>query len=286
LKALPGKGYKVLFILGRPLERLRIYTHETDLSRKIYKYLFNTKSRDRDLLNQKDIFGLEGELKSTQPPIDDSFGAIIQWVDSFTSSNNIWIKNKNELRQELVDLFQNSWQALRDSNDSNPNTIRKLQRYIRFALYRLSVLGLEDILSILMEILREAFWIIRDPINVLETLAHQGYLAEIRSLLAYYQNLEQPVEYLKAITIRAMRFLPNIDAQEWELIVEFATLSGDSVSIAERLMATETWLYLGHKYNDFKRNYSALSTGATGAPMNKLTRASNRSIPCFLKVET
>ena len=236
------------------LKALRIYTHETDLSRKIYKYLFNTKSRDRDLLNQKDIFGLEGELKSTQPPIDDSFGAIIQWADSFTSSNNIWIKNKNELRQELVDLFQNSWQALRDSNDSNPNTIRKLQRYIRFALYRLSVLGLEDILSILMEILREAFWIIRDPINVLETLAHQGYLAEIRSLLAYYQNLEQPVEYLKAITIRAMRFLPNIDAQEWELIVEFATLSGDSVSIAERLMATETWLYLGHKYNDFKQS--------------------------------
>ena len=237
------------------LRAIRIYTHKTDLSRRIYKYLFSAKSRDRDLSKQKEILGLEGELKSTQPPDEDSFTAIIQWAASFTSSNNIWDNNRDELRRDLVNLFQDSWQSLHESDGSNSNEIRKLQRYIRFALYRLSILGLEDIRGVLMEILREAFWIIRDLINVLENLARQGYLAEIRSLLVYYQNLEQSAEYLKAITIRAMRFLPNIDAQEWELIVEFATISDCSVSIAERLMATETWLYLGHKYNDFKQSH-------------------------------
>ena len=237
------------------LRAIRIYTHKTDLSRRIYKYLFSIKSRDKDLSNQKQFLGLEGELKSTQPPEEDSFTAIIQWAASFTSSNNIWDNHRDKLRRDLVKLFHDNWQSLHESDGSNSNKIRKLQRYIRFALYRLSILGLEDIRGVLMEILREAFWIIRDPLNVLENLARQGYLAEIRSLLVYYQNLEQSAEYLKAITIRAMRFLPNIDAQEWKLIVEFATISDGSVSIAERLMATETWLCLGHKYNDFKQSH-------------------------------
>lgn len=250
------------------LETLKIHTHETDLSRKIYKYLFSERSRERDLLKQKEIFGLEGELKSTQPPNDDSYSAVLQWVESFTNANNAWIGNRNELRQELVRLFQVSWQELRNLDNGKPNEIRKLQRYIRFALYRLSVLGLEDILSNLIEILREAFWIIRDPINVLENLARQGYHAEIRNLLVYYQGLEPTAEYLKAITIRAMRFLPDIDTQEWELIVQFSTALDDYVSLAEKLMATETWLYLGHKYNDFKQNHhiEAVKTALRSEP--------------------
>ncbi|ODH02426.1 hypothetical protein A4S05_24475 [Nostoc sp. KVJ20] len=259
------------------LKTIKIYTHGTELSRKIYKYLFSSKSRDKDLAKQKEVFGMEGELKSTQVPDSDTLNAILQWAASFTISNNIWNENRNDLRRELVDLFKNSWQdwqELRKSNSDNSSETRKLQRYIRFALYRLSVLGFEDILHVLMEILREAFWIIRDPINILENLARQGYLAEIRSLLVYYQNLEQPVEYLKAITIRAMRFLPDIDAQEWELIVEFATISDGSVSVAERLMATESWLYLGHKYNDFKQSHhiDAVKKALQSEPSSRLKK--------------
>jgi SAM-dependent methyltransferase len=238
----------------RCLKYLKIHTHETDLSRKIYKYLFSEKSRDRDLSKQKEIFELEGELKSTQPPNNDSHSAILQWVNSFNSANNTWSSNRKKLRQELVELFQKSWQELRNLDSCSPSEIRKLQRYIRFALYRLSVLGLEDILSALIEILQEAFWIIRDPINVLENLARQGYHVEIRNLLAYYQSFEKSAEYLNAITIRAMRFLPDIDTQEWALIVKFATTPDNFVRLAEKLMATETWLCLGHKYNAFKQS--------------------------------
>ncbi|TBR56627.1 hypothetical protein B4U84_28710 [Westiellopsis prolifica IICB1] len=256
------------------LKFVNIYTNEAELSRRIYKYLFSSKSRERDLAKQKEVFGIEEELKYAQPPDSDILNAILQWAASFTISNNIWNENRNDLRRELVELFKNSWQELRKSNSDNPSGTRKLQRYIRFALYRLSVLGFEDILHVLMEILREAFWIIRDPINVLENLARQGYHAEIRSLLAYYQNLEQPLEYLKAIAIRAMRFLPDIDAQEWELIVKFATILDDSVSIAERLMATETWLYLGYKYNDFKQihHIDAVKKALQSEPPSRLKK--------------
>lgn len=236
------------------LESIRIHASETYLSRKVYKYLFNRKSRERDLSKQKEIFELEGELKYTEPPNNDSLNAIPQWSSSFTSSNNIWVKYKNEVRRELVSLFQDSWEAIGKLNESHPTKNRTLEKYIRFALYRLSILGFEDILGSLTKILREAFWIIRDPLNLLESLAQQGYCTEIRSLLIYYQNLTEPVEYLKAITIRSMRFLPEVNDREWKLIVEFSTLLDESISLAEKLMATETWLYLGHKYNNFKKS--------------------------------
>ncbi len=234
------------------LRSIQIYTDIPNLSRKIFKYLFNSKSRDRDLAKQKDVFGLEGEVKSTKPPDSDTISAIITWATCFTASNNIWNKNRHELRQELVKLFQNNWEKLRKNNISSSES-RKFQKYIRFTLFRLSILGLDDIIISLGEILREFFWIIRDPINVLESMAQQGYAAEIKSLLVYYQSLDQSVEYLKAVTLRAMRFLPVIDGQEWEIIVEFATILDSS--IAEKLMATETWLYLGHKYNNFKQSH-------------------------------
>ena len=56
-------------------------------------------------------------------------------------------------------------------------------------------------------------------------------------------------EYMRAIAIRAMRFLPTMEANQWNMLVEFATTSK---SVIERLMATETWLYLSDKYYDFQ----------------------------------
>lgn len=236
------------------LRAIKIYKSETELSRKIYGYLFNKKRRERDLANQKKVFGQGEELKFTRLTNINSLDAAHIWSNCFIKANSTWNQNRNELRKDLVALFHYSWQELQNLDNNNAGESRKLERYIRFALTRLSVLGLEDIIIALLEILYKAFWIIRDPSNVLENLARQGYASEIRSLLTHYQNLNQPVEYLKAITIRAMRFLPNIDDQDWELIVGFSTSSDNSVSVAEKLMATETWLYLGHKYNDFKQN--------------------------------
>lgn len=63
------------------------------------------------------------------------------------------------------------------------------------------------------------------------------------------QNNENRMnEYMRAIALRSMRFLPSLDAQDWETVVEFSTTSE---SVVERLMATETWLYLKHESHDF-----------------------------------
>jgi hypothetical protein len=196
---------------------------------------------------------LEGETKNSLPPDDNSFPKIMNWAAIFTSSNNIWNEKRKQLRNELVELFCDSWQKLGELKNNQTNEQRKFQRYIRFTLFRLSILGFEEIVTPLMEILcGEKFWIIREPIHILESFARQGYCPQIRTLLNYYTNRESSSEYLKAITLRAMRFLPDIDGQEWEIIVEFSTL--ESSSIVEKLMATETWLYLGHKYSSFKQD--------------------------------
>ncbi len=196
---------------------------------------------------------MEGEIKNSLPPNDNLYSETMIWAAIFKSSNNIWDEKRKQLRNELVELFRDSWQKLCELNDDQPNEQRKLQRYIRFALFRLSILGFEEIVTLLMEILcSEKFWMIRDPIRTLESLARQGYCPQIRTLLNYYTNRELSSEYLKAITLRAMRFLPNIDGQEWEIIVEFSTI--EYSSIVEKLMATETWLYLGHKYSSFKQD--------------------------------
>jgi SAM-dependent methyltransferase len=235
------------------LRAINIYIQPTELSRKIYKYLFNQKRREKDLKQQLEILNLEGETKKSLPSDDNSFSEIMTWAANFTYSNNIWNQKQKQLRNELVELFCDSWQKLCELNNNHPNEQRKLQRYIRFTLFRLSILGFEEIVTPLMEILcGEKFWIIRYPIHILESLARQGYCAQIRTLLNYYTNRDSSSEYLKAITLRALRFLPNIDGQEWEIIVEFSTL--ESSSIVEKLMATETWLYLGHKYSSFKQD--------------------------------
>ncbi|MHC5746939.1 MAG: reverse transcriptase domain-containing protein [Nostoc sp.] len=258
----------------RCLKVIGVYLTTTELSRKIYKYLFNQKRRDRELAEYKKKFEYARELNLTQPPDSDEDDAIIQWAGYFLISNNQWNESINELRGELVHLFLDSWQKLRKLGNGNPGELRKFERYIRFSLTKLSLLGFDGIIQTLMEVLNESFWIIRNPINVVDNLAQQDYHTEIRSLLKLYQYFDQPVEYLKAITIRAMRFLPNLDAQEWNLIVKFATILDYSVSIAERLMATETWLYLGYKYNDFKQSHhiDAVKKALQSEPPSRLKK--------------
>jgi len=258
----------------RCLRGINIHVTTTELSRKIYKYLFNEKKRKRELEKCQEFFEYARELNWTQPPSSDEPTMIRQWGSDFLSYNNQWHESRNKLRDELVILFLDSWQKICNLGNGNPSELRKLERYIRFTLTKLSLLGFNGIIQTLMEILNESFWIIRNPLNILDNLAQQGYHSEIRSLLEFYQGLYQPVEYLRAITIRSMRFLLKLDAEEWELIVEFATILGDSVSIAEKLMASETWLYLGDKYNDFKQTHhiDALKKALQSEPPSRLKK--------------
>ena len=58
----------------------------------------------------------------------------------------------------------------------------------------------------------------------------------------YQNDSNKTSEYLRAVIIEALRFLPNLSIQNWELIFKTAT---EGQSDIEKLKATETWLYLG-----------------------------------------
>jgi SAM-dependent methyltransferase len=236
------------------LRSLDLYISTTDLSRKIFKYLFNQKRRERELKKYKQVIEHVAELGATYPPISDEITEISDWGINFLAVNSEWNEDINTLRSDLIELFLSSWQSLKCLNEYNPIEYRRLERYIRFSLTKLSFLGLREIVSSIEEVLKGSFWIIRNPLNVLENIASQGFTKELDELFDHFQNLDKSVEYLKAITIRAMRFLPRVEAKEWETIVGCATSIDDSVGLVERLMATETWLYLGHKYDDFKQS--------------------------------
>lgn len=47
-------------------------------------------------------------------------------------------------------------------------------------------------------------------------------------------------EYMRAITLRSLRFSPSLNAEYWHKLVYYAT---EADSVVERLMASETWLF-------------------------------------------
>ena len=54
------------------------------------------------------------------------------------------------------------------------------------------------------------------------------------------------VDYMKAVTLRGIRYLPEITKEQWDMLVKEATSSAKISS----LMATETWLALNNRYKN------------------------------------
>ncbi|MBW4495672.1 MAG: RNA-directed DNA polymerase [Oscillatoria princeps RMCB-10] len=165
------------------LQRLSIYVTETHLSRRIYKYLF--KSRKKIQQEQ------ELQLRLPELPTDETFPdtddtLLDTWRLSFERSNPDWIKDRDKIRSELINLFRESRKDFKQLDESNLNRERS-ERRIRFAVNRLCMLGLAEIRQELLEILCDYPWILRTSILYsVESLARQGYRDEIMRLLAHY----------------------------------------------------------------------------------------------------
>lgn len=236
------------------LQSLSIYISTPDLSRKIYEYLFNIRWRNENLKSQKELnFPAFPYWDKTN---DETGTEFLNWAICFQTINLDWIYQKKELKSRLINLFTSSWiefNALEFIPDKNEKIKRKrkLKTYIRFAFSKLSLLGLAEIKKEVVDILCGAIWIFREPLQVVENLARQGHETAILEVISYYQYHRcQMSEYIRSVTLRAIRFLPNINADVWEKMVEYATRS----SLVERLMATETWLSLSHVAHEFTRD--------------------------------
>ncbi|MGB3514728.1 MAG: RNA-directed DNA polymerase [Microcoleaceae cyanobacterium] len=238
-----NQWWYLIKIYQKCLRSIHIYIDAPDLSRRIYKYLRDERKRQKELKEK-----LELKLPTL---IDDINEREIQnWAIIFQDFHSDWIEKKDILREELIKLFIDSWKEFSDLL-AQPNSrekisrTKKLKSSIRFAFNKLSLLGLEEIKEKTVDILCEQPWIFSNLLLVLENLSKQGYTNEsIVEVIAYYQNNSLQIsEYIRAVALRAVRFSFQINKYVWEKIVEYSV---GRASTVEKLMATESWLYLGH----------------------------------------
>ncbi|ERT09637.1 reverse transcriptase family protein [Lyngbya aestuarii BL J] len=246
------------------LNSIQIYVDPPRLSRKVYRFLFDSEERKTQLKNQQ-------ELVFPEIPYDDLNDSILNWARAFESLNLDWIQKKNELSNQFIRLFQESLTDLKEMQNSKKNELKKannikkqLERRIRFALNKLYWLGLQEVKKEIVDILCYTPWIFPEPLQVIENLARQGGEHEVIKILEFYQDQTTSwSEYMRAVTLRGIRFLPAINEYVWEKMVEYSIEkrveypTGKMVeyptggTIVECLMSTETWLHLSHVAHQF-----------------------------------
>lgn len=218
------------------LDSVGVVESETMLSRRIVKFL------ETDSLDLLDL---------------PSFGvSVAEWGQAFTQRNRDWIESLRTIRNRLAVMFATSWSALNFAEQPVKSQVRPLLRRLRFALNKLVVLNEFSALEDLDELLRDKPWYVREPIHLLENLARQGYINMVQSLLTHYQAMDMSNlsrQYMCAIIIRALRYAKRDLADHYfEQITRIATNtdSRQSYSLAEQVMASETWLYRLLSYDD------------------------------------
>lgn len=223
------------------LSNLGVFVSATVLSRRIYRYLFNDRRCREDL-------GPHGELTLPALPTTRSASALMGWADQFRRSNAHWIEESTALASRLAILVRASWGQVRDDAGVDEASKRRLERRIRFGVNRLAQLGYAGIARDLSEILVSRPDIMREPGPVVQMLASQGFSGEISQVLSHYADQKDEIgEYMTAILLRAVRHLPDLDADLWKSVVERAT-KGKGI---DALVSSETWLFLldrGSKY--------------------------------------
>ncbi|MCZ7543314.1 MAG: hypothetical protein M5R40_07130 [Anaerolineae bacterium] len=217
------------------LREIGIHITLPELSRRIHRYLYNHTRRAKDLKGRE-------EMALPFLSATSTVSANRLWADDFRKVNSDWVDCYNDFRTQLIALFEAAVERLRQ-DDISPAEERQLVRYLRFTVSKLAEFGFEEVKEGILETLRDNPWRIREPLHVLEKLARQGFAAEILQLLRHHISNPRPTdsEYMRAASLRALRFLPRNTELDWNMIVDFAT--DPKKSVIERLMATETWLY-------------------------------------------
>jgi hypothetical protein len=273
--------WSMISLYQQCLYSINIHVTEAYLSRKIYQYLFKKieKQKIRDfhfdnvrikfwtiLLNTNFLAGILFLRKSlVLPPFCNSYNysVISNWARLFEELEKKWLNNKNSLKQDIVHLFNQSLQEFRqvvEEQQKNASSInkqqkrllnvkrRRLETRIRFTINKLIILGFDEVWQEIVNLICNDF-VIRDLLDVVISLARQGYTDAINQLQQCYQNSSKETsEYLRAVILEALRFVPSFNLKDWELIFE-SSIEGKSD--IEKLKATETWLYLGDVAKQF-----------------------------------
>jgi SAM-dependent methyltransferase len=211
----------------------------SQISRRIYKYLFNDRQCQKDLWDKPFIF--------VQPPDTEDELQIAVWRSTFESSNSAWLDEKKHLTEALESLLLQSHVEIRNAAEhQDTHHEKRWTASFRFCLNRLTQIGLHRsiIAQTIVDVLLESPWLVKNPDKLSENLALHGYTQHIESLLLHYiDETDAMKEYLKAVILRSIGFLSEVPLVLWEQVV----LSAVSASPVISLMATETWLRVVQK---------------------------------------
>ena len=248
------------------LHSINVYFTKSEVSRSIYRRIFNSKQHEKSSSKVK-------ELKLPPFPNADDFVSISAWAVCLEDAEMKWFEAKKELRVKLIGLFQESRKQLQKNQVSGRSSERRrFEKRIRFATSKLSVLGFTGVSEEVTSTLCEQSFVIRDPLSVVKSLARQGYTAAIEKVMECYQKRNHETsQYMRAVALESMRFLPSLGATNWELIFKYAT--GD-YSVIEKLKATETWLFLGKAVLRFvkDKHIDAVVEALNGNPPSRLQK--------------
>jgi hypothetical protein len=162
-------------------------------------------------------------------------------MEAFRERNLDWMSEKEKLVAELSSVLTDAWNMLSMPEPLPAFDQRKMEIRLRFALSRLGNLGFVQVVDKVLEILQESPWITKSLSSLVESLARQGYAEELLDIFSYYRHDSREMcEYIRAVLLRAMRFLPVVYEEHWDIIVEYSVQG----SLVEQLMASETWLFL------------------------------------------
>lgn len=218
------------------LQSLGVFVNQSLLSRRIYSYLFNLKKCKDELKRDKEL--IFPSLPNSNTPDE-----IERWVSSFLSNNSEWTVDKQKLQTKLDELLSEDWEQIKTTCLETWQE-KRASRRLRYTINRLSQIGFGNSKDLVLELLRTSPWLIREPSSIVEDLSRQGFMEEIKELLSIYSNKENLTEeYMKAVLLRAVRFLPTLDLDLWNVIQESATSSSKAIS----LLATETWLHIADR---------------------------------------
>ncbi len=224
-----------LEIYQKCLSTIGVFIDVPLLSRRIYKYLFNDKLCEKN-------FTWENPFNAPSLPFDKEKTSIQLWQEEFQSANISWIERKNELASIFFDLLcESRAELIRAIDSADVRSEKRWIRTMRFCLNKLIQIEFQDenVAQMILDILLETPWFVRNPHKIIKNLATRGFIGHILTLLDHFDDESNEMnEYMKSIALKAIRFLPSVSKTLWEKVVESAI----SQSIVISLMATETWL--------------------------------------------
>lgn len=230
------------------LKSIGILIDHTSLSRKVYKYLFNNK-----LCKKDNVF--QGDFEMISLPNEDDKNLIKSWQNKFNEVNTRWTNKKKEIGNILHDLLSQSKVELEKAIENNDIENEKKQtKVFRFCINKLLQVdfGSQAFIDISCDTLMNSPWLIRNPSNLLQSLADRGCVSAIDLLLkCYIDETDIMKEYMKSIILRSIRFLPTVSNEVWETVV----LNSVSSSNITSLMATETWLKVVERQPDLEKEH-------------------------------